>query len=133
MALGGTGFAGSPDGSTVLPQRLTVDWIRWYQRKTAVVNRPLPDQKGQSHDVPRMVAGGIRLTLADPGRSFLAIYSCDGRLVQDLTQQVRGLSAGTKVVPLPRLQALQGTYAVRFGNGRSVVCAKVCVDQECRH
>lgn len=119
MALGGTGFAGSPDGSTVLPQLLAVDWIRWYQRKTAV-NRPLPDRKGQSQDVPRMVAGGILITVADPGRSFLEIYSCDGRLVQDMSQHVRGLSAGSHVVPLPRLRALPGMCAVRFDNGKDM-------------
>jgi predicted DNA-binding protein with PD1-like motif len=67
-----------------------------------------------------MVAGGIRIAVADPGRSFLEIYSCDGRLVQDMSQQVHGLSAGSHVVPLPRLRALQGMYVVRFDNGKDV-------------
>jgi hypothetical protein len=116
MALGGTGFAGSPDASTVLPQHLTVDWVRWYQKKTAIrqiANRP--DKPAASH--LKIVPGGLLVDLLAPGQSFLRIYDCRGKIVLDLTHLTRCLSSGTHVVSLAQALAPNGMYIINFGNG----------------
>ncbi len=116
LALGGTGFAGSPDASTVLPQQLTVDWVRWYQKKTGIrqmANKP----NQQAVNLLEMVRGGLLVDLLAPSKSFLRIYDCRGRLVLDLTRETRCMSPGTHVVSLMHAPVTNGMYIINFGNG----------------
>lgn len=43
IAVGGN-WPGSPDGSTVFPQQMLVDWVRVYQKPIEIVPSPLPGQ-----------------------------------------------------------------------------------------
>lgn len=124
MALGGTGFAGLPDGSTVLPQRLYVDWVRWYQKKTGVLGEA-GRGKADAPQILRLTSRGIVVNLTRPQDAFVKIYRCDGKLAADLTSAVRCMSPGTHFVPTAGLRLRSGTYLVRSGDGGRAATARV--------
>jgi|GEM_PF-322402 beta-glucanase (GH16 family) len=124
MALGGTGFAGMPDATTVLPQRLQVDWVRWYQKKTGVMGAT-NGNKAKGRELLRSMPRGVIIKLTRPDESSLKIYRCDGRLVADLTKDIRGMTAGVHRVPLFGLDKPAGTYVVCLTEGNRTVTSRI--------
>jgi beta-glucanase (GH16 family) len=116
LALGGTGFAGYPDQTTVLPQYLTIDWVRWYQKKPAGTQmKSLPRQAGTP--ALEKTAGGLTFSLLDPLRSRLQVFDISGRLVADLSRWTRTLVPGKHVAAWDRLRLSRGAYLASFNGG----------------
>lgn len=61
---------------------------------------------------------GFSLILSDPAASSLRLYNSAGRLVSDLTSQIRPMSAGQHTIRLAGKSLAEGAYVIRFSNGR---------------
>lgn len=68
VAVGGN-FPGNPNGSSVFPQTMTVDWVRVYQS--------VPEQSPYG-GTPRAIPGQIEAEDFDDGGPILAYNDCDG-------------------------------------------------------
>ncbi|HUI93817.1 MAG TPA: glycoside hydrolase family 16 protein [Chitinivibrionales bacterium] len=115
LALGGVGFAGNPDASTVLPQYLTVDWIRWYQKKTNVQNgfaKPIAATPSMEKN-----ASGLSFNIQEPANAFLRFFDLRGGLVADLSDWIRSQPAGRHTVAWERLPVRRGVYCISFSDG----------------
>jgi beta-glucanase (GH16 family) len=116
MALGGIGFAGYPDASTVLPQYLTVDWIRWYQKKTDVRNGYETRNKAAGQSMEKN-AGGLSFNILVPSKSFLRFFDLRGRLVANLSAWARAQTPGWHGTAWERLPVRRGAYCISFSDG----------------
>jgi beta-glucanase (GH16 family) len=116
MALGGIGFAGYPDSTTMLPQYLTVDWIRWYQKKTGVRNGYEQRNEAAGQSIEKN-AGGISFNILVPSRSFMRFFDLRGRLVADLSAWARAMGPGRHSIPWNMIPVSRGAYVARFGDG----------------
>jgi beta-glucanase (GH16 family) len=116
MALGGIGFAGYPDASTVLPQYLTVDWIRWYQKKTGVRNGYERHHEAAGQSIEKN-AGGLSFNIMVPSKSFLRIFDLRGRCIADLSIAARAMGPGRHGIPWNLIRVSRGAYIARFGDG----------------
>jgi beta-glucanase (GH16 family) len=116
MALGGIGFAGYPDVSTVLPQYLTVDWIRWYQKKTGVRDGYEKHDAAAAQSIARN-AGGFSFYILVPSRSFLRFFDLRGRLIADLSGWARAQTPGWQGFAWECVPVRRGTYCISFSDG----------------
>jgi beta-glucanase (GH16 family) len=116
MALGGIGFAGYPDASTVLPQHLTVDWIRWYQKKTEV-HRGYNRRNEKAELSIKKNAGGLSFNILVPSKSSLRFFDLRGRQIADLSGWARAQTPGWHGAAWERLPAPHGACLVTFSDG----------------
>jgi hypothetical protein len=65
-------------------------------------------------------SSGIEFTLVNPSRASLLIYSPSGRLAANLTPLMGGMTADRVLVPYSSMGCNNGTYLVRFDNGKTV-------------
>ncbi len=70
VAVGGN-WPGYPDGSSVFPQELVIDWVRIYQDEA-----PPPEQQPY-HGTPLAIPGRIELEDFDIGADGVAYHDCD--------------------------------------------------------
>jgi hypothetical protein len=61
---------------------------------------------------------GFSLILSDPASSSLKLYNSAGRLVSDMTSQIRPMSAGQHTIRFAGKSLAEGAYLIRFSNGR---------------
>jgi hypothetical protein len=61
---------------------------------------------------------GFSLILSDPASSSLKLYNSAGRLVSDMTSQIRPMSAGQHTIRFAGKSLAEGAYIIRFSNGR---------------
>jgi beta-glucanase (GH16 family) len=126
MALGGFGFALFPDATTVLPQHLTVDWIRWYQKKTAIQNGNAARIAASKHFIKK-TGGGLSYTVLAPSRSLLRIFDMSGRQITDLSSMVRSQAAGSHVAGWDCIPAHGGAYVAVFSDGVHGITSDVII------
>jgi hypothetical protein len=84
--------------------------------------------KSDRRPIVRNVKGGVAITLADPERSSLALYSLQGRKIVDLTPAVRAMRKGEAMVAWRSTGVSRGTYVVEFDNGETkqqLTCANL--------
>jgi beta-glucanase (GH16 family) len=108
LALGGS-FAGWPNETTVFPQHLSVDWIRWYQKKAVTSVRAIRADSPASSMVVA-AANGLSLHLPRPATSSLRVYDLHGRCVADLSRQVRRMAPGVNTLCWDSLKLGRGMY-----------------------
>jgi beta-glucanase (GH16 family) len=116
MALGGIGFAGYPDASTVLPQYLTVDWIRWYQKKAGIRDGYERRNEAAGQSIEKN-SGGLSFNILVPSRSFLRFFDLRGRLVADLSAWAHAQTPGWQGTAWERLPVRRGAYCISFSDG----------------
>ena len=74
---------------------------------------------GKAGQELRIAGSRVAFTLVKPGFSSLRIYSLKGLLVADFSSDLRRMSAGPASIPVERIHAVGGAYAVVFNNGES--------------
>jgi beta-glucanase (GH16 family) len=122
MAMGGRGFAGLPDATTVTPQYLYVDWIRWYQRKVPIGHPIRPAVRPEP--AIRTVAGGMAFSLISPDKSFLVFYNVKGQMVADASPLLRSMKSGSNTISWERLAIRSGAFVLHFSDGAGVYAVK---------
>ena len=68
----------------------------------------------------RVSGSRVVFSLVKPALSSLRIYSLKGSLVADFSSDLRRMSAGPASLPVERIHAVGGAYAVVFNNGESL-------------
>src|SRR5271157_2130991 len=74
-----------PVDSTIFPQRMSIDYVRVYQKGTQTVATP-----------PKRTLENM--TLPNPSEAQLKVYNLQGRLIADNTDRVRNLKPGENVM-----------------------------------
>ncbi len=75
VAVGGN-FPGNPNGDSVFPQTMQVDWVRWYQQDETdpepVLQTPFPNSS-----TPHAIPGIVEAENFDNGGPGIAYFDCD--------------------------------------------------------
>jgi beta-glucanase (GH16 family) len=106
VAVGGN-WPGAPDGSTVFPQKMLVDWVRVYQDSSVTGIRektgslPATIQLEQNFPNPFNPDTMIRYSLSKPGFISLKVFDVRGKEVETLVNGYRGQGAYTSVFSRP--------------------------------
>jgi beta-glucanase (GH16 family) len=122
MAMGGRGFAGLPDATTVTPQYLYVDWIRWYQKNVPVGQPVRPPPRRQP--AIRTAANGITFSLISPDKSFLVFYNVKGQKIADASPLLRSMNSGGNTISWERLAIPSGAFVLHFSDGADQYAVK---------
>jgi uncharacterized protein YcgI (DUF1989 family) len=101
----------------MLPQYLTVDWIRWYQKKTGIRSgyEKRNDDAGQSSMEKN--AGGLSFNILVPSKSTLRFFDLRGRLVADLSGWARAQTSGWHGAAWEHQHVRRGAYCISFSDG----------------
>jgi len=117
LAVGGN-WPGSPDGSTVFPQDLVIDYVRVYQDGPNGLNQERSDVKlEQNHPNPFSDYSSIKLSILSEQRILLEVYDSLGRKVQTLADKLYG--PGSHTVGVDAKQLEPGLYSYRLQAGSS--------------
>jgi beta-glucanase (GH16 family) len=121
MALGGYGFAGFPDATTVIPQYLIVDWIRWYQKKSNTNYLP---QKSLNFSILKILNKGFYLNIIDPSTSYFHIFDAKGRIIYKLDHLIKNKNPGNFLLEWDNIVLKNGIYLINFYNGQQTLNIK---------
>jgi hypothetical protein len=80
--------------------------------------RPNFERRAPKETGINLLANGLSFTLLSPSSSSLKLYSAQGRLVADLTSDVRGMRAGSNSVQYKSLGLSRGAYVARLFDGK---------------
>ena len=117
LAVGGN-WPGNPDGSTVFPQDLVVDYVRVYQDGVSGLNQESSDALlEQNHPNPFDDYSTITFSLRDEQHVLLEVYDALGRKVQTLADKLYG--PGSHAVGVEAKQLEPGLYSYRLQAGDS--------------
>ncbi len=111
LAVGGN-WPGSPDATTVFPQQLLIDYVRVYQKETAVAAESTAPSAFALRASPNPFNGRARIEFDLPRQTQvrLMIFDLQGRCVAVLFDESR--PSGTHVVPWEAADAATGLYFV---------------------
>ncbi len=117
LAVGGN-WPGNPDGSTVFPQDLVVDYVRVYQDGVSGLNQESSDALlEQNHPNPFDDYSTITFSLRDEQHVLLEVYDALGRKVQTLADKLYG--PGSHEVGVEAKGLEPGLYSYRLQAGDS--------------
>ncbi|RLD70683.1 MAG: hypothetical protein DRI98_07290, partial [Bacteroidetes bacterium] len=117
LAVGGN-WPGNPDGSTVFPQDLVVDYVRVYQDGVSGLNQESSDALlEQNHPNPFDDYTSITFSLRDEQHVLLEVYDALGRKVQTLADKLYG--PGSHEVGVEAKGLEPGLYSYRLQAGDS--------------
>ena len=115
LAVGGN-WPGSPDGSTVFPQDLVIDYVRVYQDGVAGLDQEQTDVLlEQNHPNPFDDYSNITFSLKQEQHVVLEVYDTLGRKVQTLADKAYG--PGSHTVGVEAKQLEPGLYSYRLQAG----------------
>jgi beta-glucanase (GH16 family) len=117
LAVGGN-WPGSPDGSTVFPQDLAIDYVRVYQDGVSGLNQESSDALlEQNYPNPFDDYSSITFSLQQEQHVVLEVYDSLGRKVQTLADEAYG--PGSHTVGVEAKQLEPGLYSYRLQAGSS--------------
>jgi len=117
LAVGGN-WPGNPDGSTVFPQEMVLDYVRVYQDGGNSVGAESSEvMLEQNHPNPFDDYSSISFSLREEEHVLLEIYDALGRKVQTLADQLYGPGSHQVGVEAGRLEP--GLYSYRMKAGSS--------------
>ena len=117
LAVGGN-WPGSPDGSTVFPQEMVIDYVRVYQDGVNGLDQESSDAKlEQNYPNPFDDYSSITFSLREEQHVLLEVYDALGRKVQTLADKRFG--PGSHQVGVEAKGLEPGLYSYRLQAGGS--------------
>jgi len=120
LAVGGN-WPGSPDGSTVFPQDLVIDYVRVYQDGVAGLNQEQTDVLlEQNQPNPFNDYSSITFSLQQEQHVVLEVYDSLGRKVQTLADEAYGPGSHTVGVEAKGLEPGLYSYRMQAGDNSAI-------------
>lgn len=102
--------------TTIFPQKMSIDYVRVYQKSTQVKASP---QKS-----------ALKIfTLSNPSQAQLRVYNLQGRLIADYTDRVRIMKTGENVMKGIASNLPIGIYVTRLFDGVKTVSEKLVIQK----
>jgi beta-glucanase (GH16 family) len=123
LAIGGS-WAGPPDSATLFPQKMTVDWVRVYQRQAIVATLPSPVVRGDGGFNARVRGNVLWYEVEKEMDVWIGLFDGLGRRVVALADGRKPAGRNSVVIPSG---VRAGVYLCEIEGGGKRAAEKVWV------